>query len=235
MGGVVVIRVVIGDDETLVRVGLRKALEDDPEISVVGEASTGLEALTLAEAERPDVLMIGAGLPRLSSLEVTRRLSVRRSVDGEVLVILIMPDGEAKGTLHALQAGARGVIVGSCSTEELRQAVRIAGSGSVVLTRVASSHLMKALGAVLSRPAPQQVDPGRLTDREREIFSYLGEGLSNREIAKKLGVEVSTVKSHIARLLTKMDLPDRTRAALVARDLDRYAAAFGTTDWARLT
>lgn len=219
------IRVVVGNDKAFVRAGLTKILEDDRRISVIGEVSTGVEALNLARNEHPDVLVLDAHLPQLDGLEVTRRLNLNGS-----RVILIVPENQATGIIRALQAGARGVITETPSADALVHIVHAVNTGSTVLAHAANTRLIEVLNAVahMSAPTWRNIRPAALTQREREVFSCLGDGLANNEIARQLGIEVSTVKSHVAHLLTKLRIRDRTQAALLAHDVDRHATAFGT-------
>lgn len=213
------IRVMLVDDQAMVRVGFRMILESEPELTVVGEAADGQEAVELAERCRPDVILMDVRMPRLDGIEATARILApyrRGGDDGPKVLILTTFDLD--DYVHAaLRAGASGFLLKDAPAEQLIDAIRVVAAGDAVL---APSVTKLLIDEVARRPAvdPSAVAPGLadLTDREREVLRLIARGRSNAEIAEELYLGEATVKTHVGRILTKLDLRDRVQAVVVA-------------------
>ena len=207
-------RVVIADDHPVLREGLRRLLEDDGAFAVVGEASDGAEAVRLGRELRPDVLLLDLAMPRVSGLEVLRALSVEEGGPRVLLLTVAIEDAQI---VEALQLGARGVVLKEAATELLFKAIRtvIAGQywvGRDTVTDIVR-HLRERVGAAAGRrPSPAE----RLTPREREIVAAVAAGVSNREIAARLGLAEDTVKHHVTNIFDKLGVSNRAELAAYA-------------------
>jgi RNA polymerase sigma factor (sigma-70 family) len=208
------IRVVIADDQALVRAGFRKILEADPEIEVVSEAQDGLEAVDASRRLGPDVVLMDIRMPTMDGLEATRRLLDGATAATRVLILTTF--GLNEYVYGALRAGASGFLVKDAPPEELLAAVRIVARGDALLdpaiTRVVIEEFARQ--PVVRRELAAKLK--ELTDREREVFSLLARGLSNQDIAKILVVTDGTVKTHVAHVLRKLGLRDRVQAVIYA-------------------
>ncbi len=208
------IRVVIADDQALVRAGFRKILEADPEIEVVSEAQDGLEAVDASRRLGPDVVLMDIRMPTMDGLEATRRLLDGATAATRVLILTTF--GLNEYVYGALRAGASGFLVKDAPPEELLAAVRIVARGDALLdpaiTRVVIEEFARQ--PVVRRELAAKLK--ELTDREREVFSLLASGLSNQDIAKILVVTDGTVKTHVAHVLRKLGLRDRVQAVIYA-------------------
>jgi RNA polymerase sigma factor (sigma-70 family) len=208
------IRVVIADDQALVRAGFRKILEADPEIEVVSEAQDGLEAVDASRRLGPDVVLMDIRMPKMDGLEATRRLLDGATAATRVLILTTF--GLNEYVYGALRAGASGFLVKDAPPEELLAAVRIVARGDALLdpaiTRVVIEEFARQ--PVVRRELAAKLK--ELTDREREVFSLLARGLSNQDIAKILVVTDGTVKTHVAHVLRKLGLRDRVQAVIYA-------------------
>ena len=211
------IRVLIADDHTLVRESLVGLLEAARDVEVVGQASDGLEAVAKAIASRPHVVVCDVSMPRLNGIEVIRRL--RETVpDTRVLVLTMHQEDEY--VLQAVRAGASGYLVKDSAASELLAAVRTLHAGG----RHFGPQAARALAVQLQHPERIPEDPyGRLTAREREVFHLMVEGLTTKEIARKLDISTKTAENHRSRVLAKLDV--RNTAELV-----RYALRRGLLD-----
>ena len=230
------VRVLVADDQALVRAGFRMILEAQPDIEVVAEAANGREAVEAAARVRPDVALIDIRMPEMDGLEATRRLAGQaglgdpnamagpNAVAGEVeatpvrVVVLTTFDLD-EYVYDALAAGASGFLLKDVSRDELVHAVRVVASGDAVLAPSVTRRLVAEFAR--QRPAPRRT-PSRLdvlTSREREVLELVAQGLSNAEIAARLYVGEATVKSHVAHLLMKLDLRDRIQAVILAHEL----------------
>jgi DNA-binding NarL/FixJ family response regulator len=209
-----VIRVALVENETLVREGLRRVLMLDPELSVVGEARDGIEALELVQRLRPEVVLLDMRMPRLDGLGVLEAL---RKVPGSPPALVLTTFDDADVFLSAVRAGARGYLLKDVSPEELGEAIRSLAAGGTWLKPAMTDSVLRSL---LSRAEPPS-DPvdGKLTDRELEVLRLLAGGYSNREIGAALGVAERTVKNHVSSILGKLWVRDRTRAVLKAISL----------------
>jgi DNA-binding NarL/FixJ family response regulator len=208
-----VIRVLLADDHTLVRESLVGVLQADGDVQVVAQAADGLETVTKAVACRPDVVVADISMPRLNGIEVVRRL---REALPDTRVLVLTMHQEDEYVLQAVRAGASGYLVKDSAAAELLAAVRSLHAGRAYFGPQAA----KALAEQLQHPERQVDDPyGRLTPREREVFHLLAEGLTTKEIARKLDISAKTAENHRARVLDKLDV--RNTAELVRLALRR--------------
>jgi DNA-binding NarL/FixJ family response regulator len=205
--------VLIADDQALVRVGLRKILEAEPETSVVGEAGDGNDAVAEARSLRPDVVLMDIRMPVLDGIEATRRI-VRDRAHTRVLILTTF--GLDTYVYDALRAGASGFMLKDAPPEEIAAAVRIVASGEALLapavTRAVIEEFARQPRIATSAPPPVT----ELTPREHEVFDLLARGKSNREICEQLVISEATAKTHVARILQKLDLSDRVQAVIYA-------------------
>jgi len=208
------IRVVVADDQRVVREGLTMVLGLMPELEVVGAASDGAEAVALAERLDPDVVLMDLRMPRCDGVEATRLLRERRP---GVRVVVLTTYSDDRSVLDALRAGARGYLTKDAGGPEIREALRRVLDDRAAIDPAVQHHLLEALAG--GRPEPVPVAPQRpagLTAREAEVLTLVAEGLSNAEIARRLVVSEGTVKSHMNHLLAKIDARDRAQAVAFA-------------------
>jgi DNA-binding NarL/FixJ family response regulator len=208
-----VIRVVIVDDQSLVRAGFRMVLGAQPDMAVVGEASDGAEAMQVLARTPADVVVMDVRMPVMDGVEATRALC--REPGGPRVLVLTTFDTDADA-FAALQAGASGFLLKNVPPEELLSAIRVvAGGESVVAPRV-TRRLLDRFAGQLTPPPDSDDRISQLTDREREVLLLVAQGLSNVEIAERLYVAETTVKTHVGRILTKLGLRDRVQAVVLA-------------------
>ena len=206
------IRVLVADDHAAIRAGLTMILDGAPDIEVVAEAADGAAAARKAAALRPDVVLMDVRMPGTDGLEATRR--VIESGSAQVIVLTTFDMDEY--VYGAMRAGAAGFLLKSVDAARLVESVRLVAAGDGVIEPSVTRRLMAAFAA-----APAPVEPpglGDLTQRERDVLVCLGEGLSNQQIARRLGVGEATAKTHVSRVLTKLDLRSRVQAAVLAKD-----------------
>jgi RNA polymerase sigma factor (sigma-70 family) len=210
----VTVRVLIADDQTLVRAGFRKILEADAEIEVVGEAADGLEAVEAARALAPDVVLMDIRMPRLDGLEATRQLAGQGKDSPRVLVLTTF--GLEEYVYDALRAGASGFLLKDVPPEQLLAGVHVVARGDALLDPAITRSVIEEFAAkpAVRRELAAKLD--ELTPREREVFSLVARGLSNAEIAQELVVSEGTVKSHVAHVLLKLGLRDRVQSVIYA-------------------
>ena len=205
--------VLIADDQALVRVGLRKILESERETTVVGEAADGEDAVAETRRLRPDVVLMDIRMPVLDGIEATRRI-VRDRAHTRVLILTTF--GLDTYVYDALRAGASGFMLKDAPPEEIAAAVRIVASGEALLapavTRAVIEEFARQPRIATSAPPPVT----ELTPREHEVFDLLARGKSNREICEQLVISEATAKTHVARILQKLDLSDRVQAVIYA-------------------
>ena len=207
------ISIVVADDQALVRSGFRMILEAQPDISVVGEAADGREAVRLVGEHEPDVVLMDIRMPELDGIEATRLLA-RRGAATRVLVLTTFDLDEY--VYEALRAGASGFLLKDVASEDLVTAVRTVSRGETLLAPAVTRRLVEEF---LRRPPPGATPPRgleELTEREREVLELVGRGLSNTEIATTLFVAETTVKTHVSQILRKLDLRDRIQAVVLA-------------------
>jgi DNA-binding NarL/FixJ family response regulator len=208
-----VIRVLVADDQPLVRSGFRMILEERPDLELVGEAADGVEAVRLARELDPDVILMDVRMPNLDGVEATRRL-VDANTRARVLVLTTFDLDEY--VYAAVRAGASGFLLKDVQPAELADAIRVVAAGNSLFGRAATRRLLERF-ATEPRPAtPHVLD--RLTEREREILRLLAGGLSNAELAKRLFVSETTVKTHVSSVLRKLGVRDRVQAVIAAYD-----------------
>ncbi|MCO1654869.1 response regulator transcription factor [Pseudonocardia humida] len=208
------IRVLLADDEIMIRAGLRLVLETEPDIVVVGEAGDGAAAVAATAALHPDVVLMDVRMPGLDGLAATRRI-----LEGHPAVrVVVLTTFDDDANVHAaLRLGASGFLLKVAPPERLVDAIRVAADGGALLDPLVTRRVISAFSTLPEpgrRPRPPALD--RLTDREHEVLRMLARGLSNAEIAAELVVGEATVKTHVARVLMKLDLRDRVQAVVFA-------------------
>jgi DNA-binding NarL/FixJ family response regulator len=209
------IRVLLADDQTLVRSGFRELLERTEGVEVVGEVSDGAEALARTRAEQPDVVLMDIRMPVMDGLEATRAIAGDPELSG-VRVIMLTTFDLDEYVFEALHAGASGFMLKDVEPDDLRQAVRVVAGGDALLspsvTRQLISQFVSQPGG--DRHSPAELD--ELTAREREVLALIAGGLNNREIAERLVISPATAKSHVSRILLKLDARDRAQLVVIA-------------------
>jgi DNA-binding NarL/FixJ family response regulator len=209
------IRVLIADDQALVRGGFRAILEAEPDIDVVAEAGDGAEALDLARRHRVDVVLMDIRMPRLDGIEATRRLLAEpRNPPTRVLVLTTFDLDEY--VYEALRAGASGFLLKDVPPEHLAPAVRTAASGEALLAPSVTRRLIEEFTRRPVPGGPSSASLQQLTPRERDVLTLVARGMSNHEIAERLFVGESTVKTHVAHVLSKLGARDRIHAVVFA-------------------
>jgi DNA-binding NarL/FixJ family response regulator len=207
------VRVVIADDQALVRAGLRKLLEVDAEIEVVAEAGNGREVVECVRALRPDVVVMDIRMPDVDGLEATRQLA---ELAPATRVLILTTFGIDEYVYEALRAGASGFLLKDSPAEELLAGVRIVARGDALLDPAITRAVIEEYARAPRRRPELARKLDDLTAREREVLDLLARGLSNAEIASELVVGDGTVKTHVARILQKLDLRDRVQAVVYA-------------------
>lgn len=209
------IRVLIADDQMMVREGFSVLLNAMPDIEVVGEAVNGREAVERARELAPDVVLMDIRMPELNGIEATREIV---AADGPAKVLVLTTFDLDEYVYQALRAGASGFLLKDASARQLADGVRVVASGEALLAPSVTRRLITEFSklAQVPRPAPSAQAYGELTDRETEVLVLIAQGLSNAEIAQRLVVAESTIKTHVSRVLVKLGLRDRTQAAVFA-------------------
>jgi DNA-binding NarL/FixJ family response regulator len=213
------VRVLVVDDQALVREGLMTLLETAPDIQPVAAAADGEQAIALCARHRPDVVLMDLRMPKLDGVEATRRI---RAEQPDVEVVVLTTHADEESILDALQAGARGYLTKDAGIAEISRAVHAAADHQALLDPVVHSRLVAAAGSV-ARPAAPASLPDELTPREAEVLSLIARGLSNREIAQALVVSEATVKTHVNHVFAKIGARDRAQAV-------HYAYTHGLAD-----
>jgi DNA-binding NarL/FixJ family response regulator len=210
----VTVRVVIADDQHLIRTGFRMILAAEPDIEVVGEATTGTEAVTVTHDLRPDVVLMDIRMPELDGIEATRRILAASHEPKPSVVILTTFDLD-EYVYDALRAGASGFLLKDVPANQLAAAIRTIGNGDALLAPTITRRLIEEFTAART---PINPPPGldELTPRELEVFRLLATGITNREIAARLIVGETTVKTHVTRILMKLGIHDRVQAVVLA-------------------
>ncbi|WP_406011877.1 response regulator transcription factor [Streptomyces sp. NBC_00984] len=211
------IRVVLADDQPLVRSGLRVIMADHPDLEVVGEAATGTEAIQLVGEVSPDVVVMDIRMPGMDGIEATRRIMAGPATARVLMLTTFDEDDYVYG---ALRAGASGFVVKDMALDDILAAVRVVAAGDALIapgvTRRLIADFVQRPGAVPER-SPRPVDG--ITEREREVLTLIGRGRSNTEIAEDLFITVATAKSHVSRLLTKLGARDRVQLVITAYEM----------------
>ncbi|GAA2134489.1 response regulator transcription factor [Actinomadura napierensis] len=205
------IRIVLADDQPLIRAGLRVLMADTADLEIVGEAGTGAEAVALVEEVGPDVVVMDIRMPDMDGIEATRRITT-----AHVLMLTTFDDDEY--IYGSLRAGASGFLVKDMALEEILAAIRVVANGEALIAPGVTKRLIEEFAA-RPEPAirPRPVDG--VTEREREVLTLVGRGLSNQEIAGELFISPATAKAHVARLLAKLDARDRVQLVIIAYEL----------------
>lgn len=212
-----VIRVVIADDEPLIRAGIRMILTSAADIKVVAEAANGREAVELARAHGPDVMLLDIQMPVMDGLTALAELG---RAAPEVRALILTTFGEKENVLRALSGGGAGFLLKDSAPGELIGAVRAAAMGDAYLSPAATRHVVDQLasGRTSGRDAEARRRVAELSERERGVLALLGEGLSNAEAGRRLHMSEATVKTYVSRILAKLECENRVQAALLARD-----------------
>jgi DNA-binding NarL/FixJ family response regulator len=208
------VRVLVADDQALVRAGFRKILEADREIEVVGEAGDGVEAVERSRDLQPDVVLMDIRMPRLDGIAATRELAEQTNGGPRVLVLTTF--GLEEYVYEALRAGASGFLLKDVPPEQLLSAVHVVARGEALLDPAITRTVIEAFASKPTTRPELAAKLADLTSREREVFRLVARGLSNAEIARELVVSDGTVKTHVAHLLLKLDLRDRVQAVIYA-------------------
>jgi DNA-binding NarL/FixJ family response regulator len=216
------IRVVLADDQPLVRAGLRVLIADNDDIEVTAEAATGAQAVQLARDTRPDVVLMDIRMPGMDGIEATRLITAGGEAPRVVILTTFDTDDHVYG---ALRAGASGFLVKDMALDDILAAIRVAAAGDALIAPGVTRRLISRFASMQS-PAPQppasraHAQPQRqlegVTEREREVLTLVGRGMSNNEIAECLTISAATAKAHVARLLTKLGARDRVQLVIAA-------------------
>ena len=207
------IRVLVVDDQRLVREGLVTLLRLNPELDVVGAAADGAEAVRLAQSARPDIVLMDLRMPRVDGVEATRRI-LQALPQTRVIVLTTYADDES--VFAALQAGARGYLTKDANAGEIGRAIRTVHAGDALLDPSVQRRLLDSVARQLPTPAANEPFPDGLTQREVDVLRCMAEGLSNQQIASRLHVSEATVKTHINNIFSKAELRDRGQAVAYA-------------------
>jgi DNA-binding NarL/FixJ family response regulator len=204
------IRVALADDQALVRAGFRMIVESQPGMEVAGEAADGQEAIELVRRERPDVMLMDIRMPRVDGIEATRRVA------GATRVVILTTYELDEYVFDALAAGASGFLLKAAPPEQLIRAIEVVAAGNALLDPSVTKRLIAefAKRPELARKRPKELST--LTEREQEVLLEIARGFTNAEIAGRLHVSETTVKTHVAHVLDKLDLRDRVQAVIVA-------------------
>jgi len=208
------IRVVLADDQVLLRAGLRALLDAEDDIEVVGEAANGREAITVVRATRPDVVLMDIRMPELDGLEATRAIAADEDLTGSRVIILTTFDLD-EYVFEAIRIGASGFLVKDTEPVELLRGVRAVANGDALLSPNVTRRLIAEFADRSRRTRPLELlDP--LTEREREVVALVGEGLTNDEIALRLVMSPATAKTHVSRSMVKLQARDRAQLVVMA-------------------
>jgi len=219
-----VIRLLLVDDQTLVRAGFRSILDAEADFSVIAEAANGQQALSLAHQHKPDVVLMDIRMPEMDGLTATRHLLADPALTSTKVVILTTFDLDDE-VYGALRAGASGFLVKDTEPTELIHAVRVVARGDALLSPSVTRRLISEFAGRTPQPPPSP-RLGSLTEREREVMKLVAAGLSNDEIAAKLVLSPSTAKTHVSRIMTKLSVRDRAQLVVLA-----YESGMVTPDW----
>ena len=218
------VRVLLVDDQPLVRSGLRVLMADTPDLEVVGEAGTGAEAVQLVGEVSPDVVVMDIRMPGMDGIEATRRIM---ATGGATRVLMLTTFDEDEHVYGALRAGASGFAVKDMALDDILAAIRVVAAGDALIAPGVTRRLIADFVAhpgPVARGVPRSVEG--ITEREREVLTLVGLGRSNAEIAAELFITMATAKSHVARLLAKLDARDRVQLVIIAYEMGLVAAAY---------
>ena len=211
------IRVLVADDQSMVRAGFRMLLSGETDIDVVAEASNGLEAVDLAAHFRPTVVLMDIRMPELDGLEATRRIL---AVDVAARILILTTFDLDEYVYEALRAGASGFVLKDDPPEQLLAAIRIVAAGEALLSPAITKRVIKQFTRIPHPTPPRRLDD--LTERERDVFRLISRGLSNAEIGRELYISDTTVKTHITHILQKLNLRDRVQAVVLAYEMGLF-------------
>jgi DNA-binding NarL/FixJ family response regulator len=206
------VRVVLADDQPLVRVGLRVLIADHPDLVIVGEAGTGAEAVQVVGETHPDVVVMDIRMPDMDGIEATRLITAGPET-AHVLILTTFDDDDY--VYGALRAGASGFLVKDMALEDILGAIRVVATGDALIAPGVTRRLIEEFAARPEPARPRRTVEG-ITEREREVLILVGRGMSNGEIAAQLYVSVATAKAHVARLFTKLGARDRIQLVIIA-------------------
>jgi DNA-binding NarL/FixJ family response regulator len=209
------IKVLLADDQALVRTGFKVLLDVEDDISVVGEAANGAEAVALARATRPDVVLMDIRMPVLDGIQATREIAAMRGLERVRVLILTTYDTDAY-VFEALQAGASGFLLKDSGPAELLHGIRVVAGGEALLAPRITRRLIAQFTATRTAQQVAEERLAVLTQREREVLALVGEGLSNDEIAERLTLSPATARTHVSRAMVKLRARDRAQLVVVA-------------------
>jgi DNA-binding NarL/FixJ family response regulator len=207
------IRVLVADDQSMVRAGFRMLLSGENDIEVVAEASNGLEAVAQAARFHPTVVLMDIRMPQLDGLEATRRIL---AADDSARILILTTFDLDEYVYEALRSGASGFVLKDDPPEQLLAAIRVVASGEALLSPAITKRVIKQFARIPRPEPPRQLD--ELTERELEVFRLIARGLSNNEIGRELYISDTTVKTHITHILMKLNLRDRVQAVVLAHE-----------------
>jgi DNA-binding NarL/FixJ family response regulator len=206
------VRVVLADDQPLIRAGLRVLIADTPDLDIVGEAGTGAQAVQLVRDIQPDVVVMDIRMPGMDGIEATRIITAG-SETARVLVLTTFDDDDY--VYAALRAGASGFLVKDMALEDILAGIRVVAAGDALIAPSVTRRLIQEFVG-RPEPAPERRAANGITKREREVLTLVGRGMSNSEIAAHLHISVATAKAHVARLFTKLNARDRIQLVIIA-------------------
>ncbi|MGW6510600.1 response regulator [Streptomyces niveus] len=213
------VRVVLADDQPLIRSGLRVLIADHPDLDVVGEAGTGAQAVRLVRELRPDVVVMDIRMPGMDGIEATGLITAGPE-SARVVVLTTFDDDEY--VYAALRAGASGFLIKDMSLEGILSAIRVVAAGEALIAPSVTRRLIEEFAA-RPEPAPPARAVAGITGREREVLVLVGRGMSNSEIAERLVISVATAKAHVARLFSKLEARDRVQLVIIAYEMGLVA------------
>jgi DNA-binding NarL/FixJ family response regulator len=209
------VKVLLADDQALVRAGFKVLLDVEDDVTVVGEAADGADAVDQVRRHRPDVVLMDIRMPVLDGLEATRQIAATRGLEGVRVLILTTYDTDAY-VFEALQAGASGFLLKDCGPAELLHAIRVVAAGEALLAPSVTRRLIAQFTAARTAHHAGQERLAGLTQREREVLALVGRGLSNHEIAEQLVISKATARTHVSRVIGKLGARDRAQLVVVA-------------------
>ncbi|HEV8193427.1 MAG TPA: response regulator transcription factor [Ktedonobacterales bacterium] len=209
------IRVLLAEDQALVRAGFRGLLNHSGDLEVIGEAANGLDAFNMAQSARPDIVLMDIRMPIMDGLEATRRIVANQEL-ATVRVIVLTTFDLDEYVFEALRAGASGFLLKDIEPDDLRQAVRVVAAGEALLSPRVTRRLITQFVAQAPHPPKDPERLAQLTEREREVMALVAYGLSNEEIGERLAMSPATAKTHVSRAMLKLDARDRAQLVVLA-------------------